>query len=262
MEKVPLKKFSDAGKINGRRISYEGPPASSPPGSVTMAPTRPAESSELAKVQAVLLDYGEVLCFLPTADAIARMARIFRINPAAFMPIYTASRGPYDRGDLLPEEYWHAFASQAGVTLNEDTIAELRRWDVEMWSRTNDPMIRWLENLRSTGVKTAILSNMPSDMVTHVKQNFPWLKHFDHQIFSADVRQIKPEPAIYEHSLKALSVPASEVLFIDDREANLEQARAAGMRVIRFQSVNQLRDDLRTLGFHVLPARVDSDGNP
>lgn len=119
-------------------------------------------------------------------------------------------------------------------------------------------MILWLKSLRSVGVKTAIPSNMPSDMVRHVRQNFPWLKHFDHQIFSADVRQIKPEPAIYEYSLKVLGVPAAQVLFVDDRDANLEQARAAGMQVIRFQSVNQLRDDLHALGFHVLPARIDS----
>lgn len=211
-------------------------------------------------VQAVILDYGEVLCFLPTPEAIARMARVFRIDPQSFLPIYTESRGPYDRGDLLPEEYWHAFASQAGVTLSGDMIEELRRWDVEMWSRTNGPMILWLENLRSAGLKTAILSNMPVDMVTHVRRNFPWMKHFDHQIFSADVRRIKPEPAIYKYSLDALKVPASEVLFVDDRDINLEQARAAGMRGIRFRSVNQLRDDLHALGFNVLPARIgDAD---
>jgi putative hydrolase of the HAD superfamily len=223
--------------------------------------TTMSEAAVSPTIRAVMLDYGEVLCFLPTPDDIARMARIFRIDPGAFFPIYLHSRGPYDRGDLLPKEYWHAFASQAGVTLGEDVIEKLRQWDVEMWSRTNDSMIRWLESLRSAGVKTAILSNMPSDMVTHVRRNFPWLKHFDHQIFSADVRQIKPEPAIYERSLKVLEVPASEVLFVDDRDANLEQARAAGMRAIRFQSVSQLRDDLDALGFQVLPARTDSDRN-
>ena len=223
--------------------------------------TTMSEAGVSTKIRAVMLDYGEVLCLLPTPDAVDRMARIFRIDPQSFLPIYTASRGPYDRGDLLSEEYWHAFASQAGVALSGDMIAELRRWDVEMWSRTNGPMIRWLENLRSAGLKTAILSNMPTDMVEHVRRNFPWLKHFDYQIFSAEVRRIKPEPAIYEHSLKILDVPASEVLFVDDRDANLEQARAAGMRVIRFRSVNQLRDDLHALGFHVLPARVDSDLN-
>jgi putative hydrolase of the HAD superfamily len=223
-----------------------------------MALMMSAEAGASPKLRAVILDYGEVLCFLPTPNAIARMARIFRINPQSFLPIYTASRGPYDRGDLLPEEYWHAFASQAGVMLSGDLIEELRRWDVEMWSRTNDPMIRWLKNLRSAGLKTAILSNMPSDMVIHVRRNFPWMKDFYHQIFSAEVRRSKPEPAIYEHSLHALNVPASEILFVDDRDANLEQARASGMRGIRFQSVQQLRDDLQALGFHVLPPRIDS----
>ncbi|MGA8305907.1 MAG: HAD family phosphatase [Candidatus Acidiferrales bacterium] len=223
--------------------------------------TTMSEAAVSSRIRAVILDYGEVLCFQPAADALARMARIFRIDPESFLPIYIQGRGPYDRGDLLPEEYWHAFASQAGVTLGRNAIEDLRHWDIEMWSKTNEPMILWLESPRSAGVKTAILSNMPSDMVAHVKQNFPWLKHFDHQIFSADVRHIKPEPAIYEHSLKVLNVPASEVLFVDDRDANLEQARTAGMQAIRFQSVNQLRDDLHALGFPVLPPRVDSYRN-
>lgn len=226
-----------------------------------MTPTKSAEAGASPQIRAVILDYGEVLCFLPTPDAIARMARIFRIDPHSFMPIYTQSRGPYDRGDLLPEEYWHAFASQAGVSLDRDMIEELRRWDVEMWGRTNDPVVLWLESLHAAGLKTAILSNMPSDMVEYVRRNFAWMKHFDHQIFSAEVRRIKPEPAIYEHSLYALKVPASEILFVDDRDANLEQARAAGMRGIRFQSVHQLRDDLHALGFHVLPPRIDSRHN-
>lgn len=42
----------------------------------------------------VMLDYGEVLCFLPTPDAIARMARIFRIDPGTFLALYIKSRGP------------------------------------------------------------------------------------------------------------------------------------------------------------------------
>src|ERR1700745_1359576 len=91
----------------------------------------------ISPIRAVMLDYGEVLCVLPTPAAIARMARIFRIDPGAFLPIYTQSRGPYDRGDLLPEEYWHTFASQAGVTLSGGMLEELRLWDLEMWRRTS-----------------------------------------------------------------------------------------------------------------------------
>ena len=50
-----------------------------------------------------------------------------------------------------------------------------------------------------------------------------------------------------------LGVKPSEALFIDDREENLNPARAAGIRGLRFQSVPRLREDLRRLGFTILP---------
>jgi FMN phosphatase YigB (HAD superfamily) len=51
-------------------------------------------------------------------------------------------------------------------------------------------------------------------------------------------------------------------LFIDDREINLEQARAAGIHTIRFQSVEQLREDLQSLGFAILPGQSEVQRTP
>lgn len=205
------------------------------------------------EIRAVILDFGEVLCHLPTPEAIDRLARMFQMDSQSFFPIYLESRGPYDRGDLLAGEYWEQFAARLGVKLDANAIARARQMDVELWSQINEAMIRWLQQIHSAGFKTALLSNMPSDMVSHLRNNFAWIHHFDHHIFSAEVRSIKPEPAIYQHCIEALGVQPSEALFIDDRDANLEQARAVGIRSIRFQSVEQLRRDLQTLGFTILP---------
>jgi FMN phosphatase YigB (HAD superfamily) len=91
-----------------------------------------------------------------------------------------------------------------------------------------------------------------------VRKPFSWLRHFDQHIFSGEVRSVKPEPAIYEHCISVLGVHPSEALFIDDRDVNLEPARAAGIRGIRFQSVEQLREDLQALGFPILPQLSES----
>ena len=205
------------------------------------------------EIRAVILDFGEVLCHLPTPEAVAQLAGMFRMDSQSFFPIYLESRGPYDRGDLLPAEYWEKFAAQLGVKLDAQAIERARQIDLELWSRINEAMVRWLREIHLAGFKTAILSNMPTDMVSHVRKNFAWVSHFDHHIFSAEVRSIKPEPAIYRHCLDALAVQPSETLFIDDRDRNLEQARAAGIRGIRFESVEQLRRDLQALGFPILP---------
>jgi putative hydrolase of the HAD superfamily len=219
---------------------------------VTFATSR--SDTTQPKIRAVILDYGEVLCHPPTPEAIDRMARIFQMDSARFFPTYLQSRVPYDKGDLLPDEYWQKFAEQAGVRIDAATIENLRRWDLELWSTLNDAMILWVQKIHAAGYKTAILSNMPSDMVVHVRKNFAWLKHFDHHVFSADLRSVKPEPKIYQHCIAALGVQPAEALFVDDREINLEQARATGIRTIRFQSLEQFREDLQTLGFPILPA--------
>ncbi len=85
---------------------------------------------------------------------------------------------------------------------------------------------------------------------------------FDFKTFSAEVRMIKPDPAIYEHTLQGLGVSATEALFLDDREPNIRAARMLGIHAIQFSSVEQLKNDLEALGFPVLPAVTSSDENP
>jgi putative hydrolase of the HAD superfamily len=209
-------------------------------------------------IRAVILDYGEVLCHLPSAETIERLAFIFQMDPQTFLPIYLQTRAPYDRGDLLPSEYWQKFAAQAGVKIAASAIEQARRLDLELWSEINDAMILWVQQLHAAGFKTAILSNMPTDMAAHMRKTFAWMNHFDHHIFSGEVRSVKPEPEIYQHCIDALGVQPAEALFIDDRDINLEQARAAGIHGIRFQSVEQLREDLQTFGFTILPGQSET----
>ena len=123
-----------------------------------------------------------------------------------------------------------------------------------MWAHENPLIVEWLKRIHSSGIRTGLLSNMPHDMIRHVRQKFAWLEYFDHQTFSAEVKLIKPDAAIYEHSLRGVEVRASEALFVDDKEPNVQGARAVGMRAIQFQSTEQFRNDLEKLGFSALPA--------
>ncbi len=219
-----------------------------------MVDARNSRVASPGSIRAVVLDYGEVLCHRPSPEALVEMAGIFGIDEDKFLPIYRSSRNPYDRGDLAPHDYWAEFAGRADVTIHANQIESLRRMDMQMWSNVNREMTEWLASIHSRGIKTAILSNMQTDMAAHVRKNFSWLRHFDHQIFSCEVRAIKPDTVIYRHSLALLKIAPSEVLFIDDREENIQAARAVGIRGIVFESVERLRKDLQALGFPILPA--------
>ena len=65
---------------------------------------------------------------------------------------------------------------------------------------------------------------------------------------------IKPNPAIYRHTLAELGVQPEETLFIDDKRPNVEAARALGIQTIEFSTVEQLRASLIAAGLDgVLP---------
>jgi putative hydrolase of the HAD superfamily len=207
-------------------------------------------------LKAVIFDYGEVLCHRPTADEIMRLAHFFRLTADQLPALWERNRGPYDRGDLASEAYWSMLAQDAGVVLDAKQLAEICALDIAMWGNVNTSMVQWMTQLRAAGMKIGLLSNMHPDMVAYCRKNFDWLEDFDFVTFSGDVRLIKPDPAIYEHTLHGLGVDASEALFLDDREINVQAAQALGIHSIRVQSMPQLRNDLGSLGFTILPREL------
>jgi len=204
-------------------------------------------------VRAVILDYGEVLCIRPPDDEFKRLAHIFGLDLKSFLDLWEGSRNAIDRGDLTPEDYWSNFARQARTRLEAEHVEKLSKWEIEMWSKANPIMVDWLLNMNRAGIKTALLSNMPADLAAYLQNNCDWMRQFSLKTFSSHVRLLKPDPAIYEHTLRGLGVAASETLFVDDRETNIQGARRLGIHAIHFQSIEQLRNELEAMDFPVLP---------
>lgn len=217
--------------------------------------------ANLSDVKAVIFDYGEVLCFPPKREDIEGSAQILGADADLFWTLWHRHRDPYDRADISAEIYWGRVAGEAGRSIDARQIHELTQRDLAMWSRLNPRMLGWRENLSLAGLKTAVLSNMNLEMVQYARRNFPWLDGLNWATFSAEVKLIKPQPAIYKHCLRGLRLAPSETLFIDDREVNLAAARTMGIHGIQFRSIAQLRTDLEASGFPTLPpdtATIDS----
>ena len=222
------------------------------------APLLKQQDKSSPGIRAVILDYGQVLAGRPTNEEFGRMAAVFDVSFAEFYELWEASRNRYDRGDLTAEEYWRQLATQMHTPIDQRQIAMLRKVEVEIWCHTVPAMLDWVRQLRAAGIKTGLLSNMPWDLITHLRTNSKWLESFVFHTFSAEVRLIKPEPAIFEHTLRGLRASAAETLFVDDRAANIQAAHRLGIRGIQFHSTGQLREELEFLGFPILPPVSES----
>jgi putative hydrolase of the HAD superfamily len=204
-------------------------------------------------IRAVILDYGDVISLPRDPAVLSEMAAIYKLPEGEFRKIYDFFRHDYDRGSFDAQGYWRRIGEKAGVEPTEDDIARLREADVRMWARLNQAILRWADQLRGAGFKTAVLSNMHHDMVERVRSNGDWSRRFDCLTLSSAIRMAKPEPEIFKYCLNCLGVAAEEALFIDDREANVRAAEEVGIRGIVAPSTEALKAKLAEMGFEPVP---------
>lgn len=203
------------------------------------------------QIHAVIFDYGGVLCFPPDDDQIARAAQRCRLSPGEFLKAFWSIRIRYDAGELAPEQYWRMVAKNAGRDFDDQLIAQMIEAEIEFWSRYDEPVLAWNDQLRTAGFKTAMLSNLPQPLGRRLRsQNF--LKHFDHAALSFELRVVKPQREIYEDAVSGLGIPPAQALFLDDREENVEGARAMGLNAELFTSWEAFLE--KTPGRYALPA--------
>jgi putative hydrolase of the HAD superfamily len=72
-------------------------------------------------------------------------------------------------------------------------------------------------------------------------------KYFEIAFSSCYIGLRKPHPEIYKRALDILGRPAGRILFIDDRQSNVDFAADAGMKAIRFTGEQDLRRQLKEL---------------
>lgn len=195
-------------------------------------------------LRAVVFDYGMVLTEEQDPAAYAALLRLTGLDRDRFEPLYWADRHAYDEGKLTGVAFWQKLVRDAEIGETTGLAEELNVWDARMWTTQNRAMLAWQLELKQHGIKTAILSNMGDNVLANIERTFDWLARFDVLVWSYQLGMAKPEPAIYQHTLRELGVEPGEALFIDDRLVNIEAARALGMQGILFSTVERLRADL------------------
>jgi len=97
--------------------------------------------------------------------------------------------------------------------------------------------------------KLAIISDTNPWHVDFIREKFNIFEHFRELIFSYEVHLMKPDPQIFELTMKCLESEPETCVYIDDLEHNVEAARQLNMHGIHYKTHPQLVRELR--GFEV-----------
>ncbi len=196
----------------------------------------------------VVFDLGDVL--LLRTQAMPQLAGLLAVDQDRFAGAYWQHRAGYDRTSDATE-FWTVIAAESGGRAPDaELIAELVRIDDLGWSSINPETRQLAGDLRVGGIRLAVLSNAPSSMGRLIEAS-PTATVFEHLLFSGDLGLLKPEPAIYRTLLDRLDAAPMDVLFLDDRQVNVEGAMDLDIPGIVFASAEQARLGMRALGLPV-----------
>lgn len=201
----------------------------------------------MASYKAVLFDYGNVLCMNQLESDVEAMADCLQIELSRFKTFYWQLRDEYDVGAYDGREYWTRIAKKGGHDITPEQLQKCIEYDNVGWSRPNLVMARWAESLRKSGLVTAIVSNMPSDIREHLRY-LEWMPEFSQYTYSCETKSVKPAADIYLHCLNQIQLRPNEVFFLDDRQMNIDGAKQVGIDSYVFTTAEDLAPFVASIG--------------
>jgi HAD superfamily hydrolase (TIGR01509 family) len=180
-------------------------------------------------IKAVFFDIGNVLLFFDKAKVAAKVRAALgdpKLDVAAcFWTSAHSCTAPSEYGKLSPRQTYEAFRKHSGYA--GDFPAFKKLWSEQF--TLNRPAAAALAKL-AKAMPVYLLSNTNALHYEHFEKRYAFPGQVKGAVLSYQVGACKPEPAIYAAAVKMAGVKASECFFMDDLPANVEAARAFGMK--------------------------------
>jgi 2-haloacid dehalogenase len=133
----------------------------------------------------------------------------------------------------------------------EEQIRAFRKYWHDMVPHAYDDSVAIMEKLIAEGRDVTMLTNFASDTYREAEARFDFLTKPRGVTVSGDIGLIKPDVAIYRTHAESFGLDPASTIFIDDTLVNVEGAKAAGWKAVRFTGAEQLRSDLAAYGIKV-----------
>lgn len=142
-------------------------------------------------------------------------------------------------GTMEPVEYQQQAATLLDMSL-EEYVDTLRAGQIK-----NTVLLEYIEELKSS-YKIGLLSNVAKNGLSRHFTDEELDRYFDVVVESGDIGFAKPNAQAYEITADRLGVRLDECIMIDDQDDYCEGAKRVGMKAIKYESLQQIKQDIVT----------------
>lgn len=187
------------------------------------------------EIDALLFDLGGVLVKIDFDRVLQRWAELAGVGFSQVKSRFDHGEAyqRHERGEIDAAAYFQSLRTALGIRLSDEDFAD-------GWARVFGPEIEETVALLPRLAERVPLHLFSNTNVTHQRY---WsvryaqaLQPIERRFVSCEMGMRKPERASFEHVARALGVPPGRILFLDDTEANIEGAKAAGVPTVWVRS--------------------------
>lgn len=199
--------------------------------------------SSHSQLDAILYDFGGVIVEIDFDWIFGRWAELAGVPMERVKGRFSHGEAyqRHERGEIELGEYFRELRRELGVDLDDAQL-------LDGWQRVFGP-----EHPEVVGVLRALQGRVPQYMLSNTNAtHYDYFRHryaralapLDRIFASCEMGRRKPEPEAFGHVAREIGVPLERILFLDDTVANLEGARALGMKTVHVRSPRDVLDAL------------------
>jgi len=201
-------------------------------------------------MKAVIFDLGSVIFDIDWEKINEEMVAKFGISS-----LIRSNYGPelnvvYDkaiRGENSMRDVFEKICE--GKNLDVDEVLNYYKELYNKYKKPNQKLIELSKNL-SKEMKVVCLTNT-NDAHLQVHEEQGHLGDFDSVFASCQIGKIKEDEGGFDEVIKTLGFKPEELVFIDDNEKNIENAKSLGINAIKFENNEQLFGELNKFGINL-----------
>jgi FMN phosphatase YigB (HAD superfamily) len=148
------------------------------------------------------------------------------------------------RGEISEDEYLAEICEAEGWIANAEALKGAIRSN---FHGRIDGMVELVEYL-SQDYEVVLVSDHAREWIDYIERTHTFLQQFDRRVYSFETGRTKSEPTCFPALLELLGRTAEQCVFVDDRAVNVDQARRAGIRAVRFRGIEALTAEFQSLG--------------
>jgi len=199
-----------------------------------------------SSVDVLLFDLGRVVLDINFDSVMAKWARHAGCAPADLVQRFVVNDSfkHHETGRIDDAAFFADLRQSLGIGLTDAQFLE--GWNAIFAGEM--PGIAPLLAGAAQRLPLYAFSNTNPAHVAHFSKAYAGvLGHFREIFLSSSIGLRKPDAEAYDHVVKAIGVPASRILFFDDSAANIEGARARGLRAVHVTSMDDVARALAAL---------------